>query len=199
MNKKAETTVLEVIIGIVIAGVVFTITTIMIVSIWNAGDAEEDSFLQLVEIVKELSDEKKVPGSSNVMVFAHKDESFLYPYTTNLKTLRFKDEELEQWVEIPLPHTKECEETSCLCLCQKIEAGNCVQGELFCEPLPNIKLSPGTEKVVSKKWYPNAAQRSRVRIKKCREGEEYCKESQEGDISIIFDMLDQNNLYRDIK
>jgi predicted nucleic acid-binding Zn finger protein len=197
MNRKAETTVLEVIIGVVIAAVVFTITTITLLSLVKAGDAEEDSFFELVDHIKELSDSKLL-GDTKVMVFAHKEESFLYPYTSNLKKHRIFDKELNQHVEINLPHTDKCKD-NCFCLCQKFEGGTCAQGELICEHLPNVKLSLKTQKVVSKKEYPASAQRLRVRIIKCKSGQEYCKQSNDGDISVIFDLLDQNRLYDDIK
>jgi hypothetical protein len=198
MNKRAETTVLEVIIGIVIAGVVFTITTIMLTSLLSAGDSEQNSFNELIQTIKEINDDKN-PGAKTIMVFNHKDESFLYPYTKNFKNFKFQDQELGQEVNIILPYTEECKDGVCYCLCQKFEEGKCVSGNLYCESLPKIKLSPGTEKLVLKKWYPGSAQSSRVRIIKCKDGETYCKNSEDGDISVIFDILDQNNLYNDIK
>jgi hypothetical protein len=216
MNKKGDTSILETINGLLIGLGVAAITIATFVFIFNAGTPEFDSVKDLAKKVREVNLQQ--PGAMGVVTYFQDEESLFYPINEKSRNFHVQHSQglLSGELDVILTHTKrkpDCENNNCICLCQEFDEDNtkrCETGSLYCEKLDGVTFSPGTGKFFSRKFpsilptifipddnLPPASQR--VRVIKCRGGEEYCKNSKKGDISIIFDWLDQRGEYNSIK
>ncbi len=220
MNKKADTSVLETIIGALIGIGVAVITISTIFFLVKPGNPEVDSLRELATKVREIN--SQTPGTKGLVVFFQDEASFFYPITEKSRNLHVQRSALVgKNLDFILSHTKhnpDCETNNCLCLCQEFDqevTKRCKQGKLFCEVIPEVSLSPGTSQIVSRgnavmidfagvlSWITGTEElppaQQRVQVINCRKGDVYCKNSKGGDISIIFDWLDQQGVYDTIK
>ena len=243
MNSKAETSVLDTIIGAVIGIAVAVATISMVFFVINVGNPGQDSLQELARKVREVNANE--PGANGLAVFFQEEESFYYPITKETRNqpfVRRGSNLFSNDLDFILSYTTvnpDCETKNCLCLCDEFEqevTKHCKQGKLYCEQLSDVSFSPGTNHLITRveeggigvfdlalisagiTAFPlvgpvlsagvvdyvledptPAPAQQRVQIINCRGGEKYCKNSKSGDISIIFDWLDQQGVYDSIK
>jgi len=216
MNHKAETSVLNTIIGAVVGIAVAVITIAIFVSLFKVGNPERDSLHNLALKIKEVSGQ--TPGATGLAIHFQGEESFFYPITaeTRNKEILYYNQLIAKdnlfssstllskgpatFLLEPTAQSPDCLTQDCLCLCREVEPGliyRCLPRKLVCEPLPEISLSPGTG-VMFKRTKETPAQQQ-IKIIKCRGNEAYCQNSRSGDISIIFNWLDQKGVYDPLK
>ncbi len=203
------------IIGALIGIGVAVITIAVIFSLIKTGNPGQDSLIKLTQKAQEIH--KQGPGANGQAIHFQDKDSYYYPITkeTRNKIIANYNRLIADIIVTPetsrlpgeivyvLAHTTkfpDCETQDCLCLCQEFDdevVKRCRPGKLICEQLPEISLSPGTEVMFKKTDETPAMQQ--VQFINCRDRETYCKNSQNGDISIIFNWLDRQGIYNAIK
>lgn len=199
MNKKGKL-VAEVIIGVILAAIVGYFVGSLASDFTRLSDQAKDSFYNLVDAIEKVNAED--PPAAESVIYIQDENTYLYPVTDLSRNFHVKGKDLiGDDVDFTLSHTKECETQNCLCLCREYddETDRTCQN-LVCEPLPEVSFSPGTVQIIDRGTGDDKGpRRQRVRIIKCNASEHFCKQSKEGDISVIFDWVDNLGVYGQIK
>ena len=106
-------------------------------------------------------------------------------------------------IYVRLDPTPKCQKQNCLCLCQRYQKkGNMVTcTKLTCNTLKKdskeVTFSPGTRTSIYRS--EKDPRRQVVTIIKCKAGQEYCKKSKDGDISVIFGNIEKQYKLANVK
>ena len=106
-------------------------------------------------------------------------------------------------VYVQLDPTLKCKEQNCLCFCQRYKkTGNLIKcTKLICNTLKKgsqeVNFSPGTRTSIYRS--EKDPRRQVVTVIKCRAGQEYCKKSKDGDISVIFGNIEKQSELANVK
>ncbi len=156
-----------------------------------------ENFLDFTEKIKEVNN---LPlGSKRTFVLIMDQQTYVYPLNDQSRDFHVtRDPVGGTEVDFTLGSTPECLNQNCYCLCREYKDTtdrNCL--DLICAPLSTVTFSQGTGQVLDRG--NTGPRRMKVEIIKCEAGKPYCKLSQDGEISIIFQWLEQYHIYDSIK
>jgi len=137
--------------------------------------------------------ENPVLGTTRPAVLIQDVDTYVYFVTdkTRRQQMIYGDE------TYVLNHPAKCEEMNCICLCREYteeSLRSCIK--YVCKELPGVKISHDTEKIVYRD--DDDSRRQTVRISKCVSNTPYCR-GDDGEISVIFNKLDDKGAYDAIK
>ncbi len=198
MNKRASVLVLRMLVVTVLALIIFIPTCAKASSLFRLSAQAEENFLQFTKMINTVND--KEAGFKDNMVFIQDEGTYVYPLTDKSRGLTVS----KNGVTVPFTHSSKCETKTCYCICKEYEdEDNRKCSNLQCELTPGVSYTATTGKLIDRGkkgiFQSVLPRRQNVRVIKCKEGMEYCKGAKKGDISIIFEHLDNLGEYDAVK
>jgi hypothetical protein len=196
MNKKAL--MLKFLTVVILALIIFAPTCMFTSKLFQKSSQAVQSFEDLAKTVNEIN--KKPLGTTETLVYIQ--DSGTYFYQINNKSRNFlitQDELTRKKLNVRLSYSELCETKNCLCLCRDTKSETdltCVKQ--ICLPTAEVNFSPGTGIFLFRGTgtYANLVPRRQVvKVIKCKKDTDYCKNSEDGDVSIIFNFKDGQGGY----
>lgn len=142
------------------------------------------NFVEFTELIEEVNE---LPiGSKKTFVFIQDRKTYIYPIYSATRDSQITSLGKET-VDFHLGYTAECSNQNCYCLCREYKDKvdrSCTN--LLCQPLPKVSFSQGIDVIINRDD-EEEPRRQQVTIIRCKAGDEYCKLSRDGEISIIFE------------
>ena len=186
---------LKFLIGVIIAIILFVPACNFAANFLRTTEQAKTNFLELTGLIKEVNQAEL--GTVERMIFIQDQKTYIYPLNDKSRNFHVtKDPIFGNDVDFTLMPTNDCISQNCYCLCREYydeENRNCKPGKLFCDPMPSVNFSTGTGVIIDRGEV--GPRRQVVRVIKCGNGAPFCGKSQEGDVSVIFDWVDELGVY----
>ena len=182
---------------ILLAIIIFAPACYVSSKFFTLSEQAKDNFNDFTKAINEAN--KKELGHEEIFMFIQDQNSYIYPITEKSRGVHITNDPIfGEDVDFTLSYTPECANQNCYCLCRSYEDQKdktCYS--LVCVPMPEVKFSEGTGILIDRG--DKGPRRQAVRIIKCESGQEYCKKSDPGDISIVFQWLEEFGVYDGVK